>query len=200
VLDAGTGIGGTARFVAGQYGWQVTTIDLTEEYCKTVRWLNGLVGLAGKIFAGQADVTRLPFSDAALDIVFSQHVQMNVADKARLYAEARRVLAADGRLAICGITAGAPGELGYPLPWANQPDRSHLAAPAGLRAMIESASFAVDQWNDLTDQAAALMRAVMARPPDPWACTPSFLTSPRRRETSPGPWPAAAFTSSRRSR
>jgi sarcosine/dimethylglycine N-methyltransferase len=33
--------------------------------------------------------------------------------------------------------------------------------------MIESASFAVDHWNDLTDQATALMRAVMARPPDP---------------------------------
>ena len=71
MLDAGTGTGGTARFLAGQYGWQVTAIDLTEEYWQTARWLNGLVGLAGKIFAGQADVTRLPFSDAAFDIVFS---------------------------------------------------------------------------------------------------------------------------------
>jgi len=33
--------------------------------------------------------------------------------------------------------------------------------------MIESASFIVDQWNDLTDQAAALMRAVLARPAGP---------------------------------
>jgi ubiquinone/menaquinone biosynthesis C-methylase UbiE len=62
----------------------------------------------GEDLRRQADVTRLPFSDAAFDIVFSQHVQMNVADKARLYAEARRVLAAAGRLAIWGITAGAP--------------------------------------------------------------------------------------------
>jgi SAM-dependent methyltransferase len=167
VLDAGTGIGGTARFLAGQYGCQVTAVDLTEEYCETARWLNGLVGLAGKISVGQADVTHLPFGAAAFDVAFSQHVQMNVADKARLYAEARRVLAVGGRLAIWDITAGGPGELGYPLPWADRPDRSHLAAPAGLRATIEAAGFAVEAWNDLTDQAAALMRAVLARPAGP---------------------------------
>src|ERR1700722_13903070 len=57
VLDAGTGIGGTARFLAGQYGCQVTAVDLTEEYCETARWLNGLVGLAGQITVSQADVT-----------------------------------------------------------------------------------------------------------------------------------------------
>src|SRR3984957_3224498 len=31
VLDAGSGIGGTARFLADQYGCRITTIDLTEE-------------------------------------------------------------------------------------------------------------------------------------------------------------------------
>src|SRR5882672_4144686 len=33
VLDAGAGIGGTARFLAATYGCQVTAVDLTEEYC-----------------------------------------------------------------------------------------------------------------------------------------------------------------------
>ena len=47
--------------------------------------------------------------------------------------------------------------------------------------MIESAGFVVDQWNDLTDQAAALMGRCWRARPGPWACTPSFLTSPRRR-------------------
>lgn len=35
VLDAGTGIGGTARFLAATRGCQVTAVDLTEEYCQT---------------------------------------------------------------------------------------------------------------------------------------------------------------------
>ncbi len=167
VLDAGAGIGGTARFLAAQYGCQVTAIDLTKEYCETASWLNNLTGLDAKITVRQGDVTSLPFADSAFDVVTSQHVQMNVADKARLYAEARRVLVTGGRLAIWDITAGAPGEIRYPMPWADQPGLSHLAPPRQLRAAIEAAGFAVDHWADLTDQAVTLMQAVLSRPPGP---------------------------------
>jgi len=167
VLDAGAGIGGTARFLAASYGCQVTAIDLTEEYCQTARWLNELTGLDGKISVREADVTSLPFAGATFDVVVSQHVQMNVADKARLYAEARRVLVSGGRLAIWDVTAGAPGQLGYPLPWADRPERSHLVPAAELRTAIEAAGFGIRHWADLTGEAATLMQAVLSRPPAP---------------------------------
>ena len=167
VLDAGSGVGGTARYVADHYGCTVTAVDLTDEYCETNRWLNGLVGLDDRISVRQADVTALPFADATFDVVISQHVQMNVADKARLYSDARRVLVGGGRLALWDIMIGDHGELDYPLPWADEPTRSHLAAPDELRAAVESAGFAVEHWNDLTEQAAALMQAMLAQPPGP---------------------------------
>jgi len=167
VLDAGSGIGGTARFLAGQYGCRVTAIDLTEEYCATARWLNQLTGLDGLITVRPGDVTDLPFADATFQVVISQHVQMNVADKTRLYAEARRVLTPGGRLAIWDITAGTPGELGYPLPWADRPELSHLVSPGQLRAAIESAEFTIEHWNDLTGPAAELMTALLPRPAGP---------------------------------
>ena len=64
VLDAGTGIGGTARFVADRCHCRVTAVDLTEEYCETAGWLNRLVGLDDWITVRQADVTDLPFAGA----------------------------------------------------------------------------------------------------------------------------------------
>ena len=114
VLDAGSGVGGTARYLAERFGCRVTTVDLTEEYCNTSRWLNQLVGLDGYISVQQGDVTDLPFPSASFTVVMSQHVQMNVADKTRLYDEARRVLRPRGRLAIWDIIAGAPGAARLP--------------------------------------------------------------------------------------
>jgi ubiquinone/menaquinone biosynthesis C-methylase UbiE len=158
VLDAGSGVGGTARYVANHCGCSVTAVDLTAEYCETNRWLNRLVGLDDRISVRQGDVTELPLADGIFDVVISQHVQMNVADKARLYSEAHRVLVDGGRLALWDIVIGDDHEIDYPLPWADLPERSHLVTCDGLRAVVESAGFAVQHWNDLTDQAGALMQ------------------------------------------
>lgn len=167
VLDAGSGIGGTARYVASHCGSTVTAVDLTEEYCDTARWLNHLVGLSDRIAVHRADVTELPFADATFDVVLSQHVQMNVADKARLYSETRRVLTSGGRLGLWDITLGEADRLDYPLPWADTPARSHLVTSDELRATVRSAGFMVERWTDLTDQAGTVMQAVLAQPPHP---------------------------------
>jgi sarcosine/dimethylglycine N-methyltransferase len=162
VLDAGSGIGGTARFLADRYGCRVTAIDFTEEYCETARWLNQLVGLDERISVRHGDVTALPLQEASFDVVISQHVQMNVTDKTGLYEQARRVLVTGGRLAIWDVTDGTPGELDYPLPWADEPELSHLASADQLRAYINAAGFTVVQWNDLTEQAAMFMDSFLS--------------------------------------
>jgi sarcosine/dimethylglycine N-methyltransferase len=167
VLDAGSGIGGTARYLAERSRCHVVAVDLTEEYCEIARWLNQLVGLGDRITVRQADVTDLPFEDATFTRMFSQHVQMNVADKALLYEEARRVLAGGGRLAVWDIVVGEDGEPDFPVPWADRPEYSHLTTSDRLRTAIGASGFEIEQWNDLTDQAAAMMQALLALPPSP---------------------------------
>lgn len=166
VLDAGTGIGGTARYLAAEYGVTVTGLDLTEEYCETARWLNDSVGLSDKITILHGDVTDLPFDDGTFDVIFSQHVQMNVADKARLYAEAFRVLSPGGRLAIWDVTGEADRVL-YPVGWASGPAESHLVTSDELRSTIESAGFEIRGWEDQTAPTIEMMRAMTTAAPNP---------------------------------
>jgi sarcosine/dimethylglycine N-methyltransferase len=162
VLDAGAGIGGTARLVAAERGARVTAVDLTPEYCEVAKWLNDAVGLGDMIELRTADVTELPFDAASFDVVLSQHVQMNIADKRRLYAEARRVLVPGGRLALWDVTAGSHGPLRLPVPWATSPEQSHLVTPERLAEVLREAGFATAHWNDLTEPAEKAMREFLA--------------------------------------
>ncbi|WP_432894188.1 class I SAM-dependent methyltransferase [Kribbella sp. CA-245084] len=182
VLDDGSGIGGTARYLADRFGCAVTAVDLSDEYCETAHWLNRLVGLDDKIVVRQGDVTSLPLDDRSVDVVFSQHVQMNVARKDRLYQEARRVLRDGGRLALWDIMAGDGRELDYPLPWADGPEHSFLVPPSVLRTEIEAAGFTVTHWADLTDQVGAMMRMIQSQPPSPLGLH-AFVPTFRERVT-----------------
>jgi sarcosine/dimethylglycine N-methyltransferase len=162
VLDAGAGIGGTARMIAAERGARVTAVDITSEYCDIAAWLNDAVGLGDRIEVRAADVTELPFDAASFDVVVSQHVQMNVADKRRLYAESRRVLVPGGRLALWDVTAGPGGPLHLPVPWATSPAQSHLVAPDQLAELLREAGFATAHWNDLSETAGEAMRRFLA--------------------------------------
>ena len=150
VLDVGCGIGGPARTLAAEFGCRVTGIDISDEFCSAAQSLNELVGLSDKISIRTADALALPFEDESFDIVWTQHVSMNIADKQALFTEMHRVLRPGGKLALHDVMAGPVQPVHFPVPWAPDPSISFLAEPEESRALILATGFEELAWQDQT--------------------------------------------------
>ncbi|MGZ5901604.1 MAG: class I SAM-dependent methyltransferase, partial [Reyranella sp.] len=105
VLDVGSGLGGPARFLAATCGCQVTGIDLSQSFVDAARYLTGRTGQGGQVSFETASALELPFERGRFDAVLLQHVAMNIADRARLYREIRRVLKPGGRFATFDVVS-----------------------------------------------------------------------------------------------
>lgn len=163
VLDIGSGLGGPARYLAKVCGCRVTGIDLTAEFVATAADLARRTGLADRVDFQQGSALDLPFAEASFDLAWSQNVAMNIADRARYYAEMRRVLKPGGRLAIQDVAQGPGGPPHYPVMWADTPVTSFLRTPEETRALLEGGAFRVLVWQDNTEAAIAEMEGDRAR-------------------------------------
>lgn len=150
VLDLGGGIGGAARLLAATFGCQVEVLELMASYCRAGELLTARCGLTDRVTFQQGSATVPPYSDAAFDLVWMQHSTMNIADKPRLFREARRVLRPGGRLAIHEVLAGSAPEVHYPVPWAGDAAISFLCSADVLRDTIAAAGFTTLAWHDET--------------------------------------------------
>lgn len=163
VLDVGSGVGGPSRYVAATYGCRVTGIDLTEQYCRAATVLAERVGLSAKLDYRQGSALAMPFGDRAFDAAYTQHVAMNISDKAALYAEVARVLRPGATFGIYDILQGQGGELIVPVPWARDASVSFLATPDEMRALLEGAGFQVESVRDQTTQGRQFFESMFAR-------------------------------------
>ena len=170
VLDAGCGIGGPARTLARMFGAQVTGVDITREFCEVAEELTRRVGLDTQVRIMEGNALALPVADASFDVVWTQHVSMNIADKAGLYAEFRRVVRPGGRLAFFDVLAGENQPIAFPVPWADEAGRSVLATPAETQELLAGAGFQPRIWEDVSELAKsffAMASAPSGEPPPP---------------------------------
>ncbi len=167
VLDVGSGLGGPARLLSRTYGCEVVGIDLTPELCEVASDLTRRVGQADRVTIRQGDALDLPFPDGSFDVAWTQHVSMNIADKAGIFGEMRRVVRPGGRLAFFDILAGDVPSLRFPVPWAEDESLSFLATPAETRRLVEEAGFEVRTWEDVTADAIGFFDALAATPATP---------------------------------
>jgi len=152
VLDIGCGIGGPARTLASEFGCQVIGLELCEEYCHASEIINDRVGLSNKIEIRQGNALNMPFDSAEFDIVFMQHVLMNIENKERLLSQTKRVLRPKGRLALYTICISSITPIHFPVIWANNPDINFLLSANDLRNLISNSGFKEISWKDETEK------------------------------------------------
>lgn len=162
LLDAGSGIGGTARALAEELDATVTGVDLTPVYVETATALSERMGFGERTSFVTGSVTDLRFDDASFDGAFTFHVGMNVPDRPAFYAEVARALKPGGVFCLFDVMKGpAPGML-YPVPWAEAEATSFLKTPDEMRAYLAEAGLTVEKAESLKDFAAEFFRKAFA--------------------------------------
>lgn len=145
LLDVGCGIGGPARYFAGEQDCRVTGIDLTEEFVKTAHSLTKLVKLDGRVNFRLASALAMPFAAGTFDGAYMIHVGMNLADKEGVFRQVARVVKNGARFTIFDLMRGREGALRFPVPWAASRETSFVAKPARYHEALESAGFEVEK-------------------------------------------------------
>ncbi|HTT33812.1 MAG TPA: class I SAM-dependent methyltransferase [Methylomirabilota bacterium] len=163
LLDVGCGIGGPARYFASQHGCKVTGIDLTEEFVQVAGSLTRRSKLDHLAEFHHASALALPFEPATFDRAYMIHVGMNIADKAGLCREVRRVLKPGGLFTIFDIMRSAGGPLRFPVPWALTGETSFVAEAKDYRRALEAAGFRISQERSRREFAIEFSERAMAR-------------------------------------
>lgn len=162
LLDVGSGIGGPARLLAAEFGVRVIGVDLTQSFCDVARILSDRAGLGDRVEFLRASALAVPLADGSVDVAWTQHVAMNIADKAALYGELHRVLRHGGRLALHEIFIGEVSPPYYPVPWARIPGGSFLEPAAALRERLNK-GFDLLAWQNATAATIAWAKEIQAK-------------------------------------
>lgn len=163
ILDAGCGLGGACRLLADEYGCEVTGIDITADYIRTAQQLSALTRLQHGTRFVQGSVLALPFDNNSFDTVFTQHVQMNIADKKTFYSEIHRVLITGGRFVYYDILSHDHLPIQFPVPWASNASMSFLATTGQLHGLLADTGFQRIQVKDETAKGIAFFNNLFTR-------------------------------------
>lgn len=163
ILDAGCGIGGTARCLATERGCRVTGLDLTPDYVEVAGLLSARLGLDQLCQFDQGSVLQMPYAQASFDGAFSFHVAMNIDSRETFYAELARVLRRGAQLCIFDVMQGPTAGMHYPVPWAESSATSFLRTRRQTATLLARAGFDILIEEDLREFAIGFFREMFAQ-------------------------------------
>lgn len=117
VLDIGAGYGGSARFLAHEFGCPVTALNISERENERGRRMNREQGVDHLVTIIDGSFEELPFDNADFDVVWSQDAILHSGDRRRVLEEAARVLRPGGHFIFTDPMQAddCPGEVLEPI-------------------------------------------------------------------------------------
>jgi cyclopropane fatty-acyl-phospholipid synthase-like methyltransferase len=100
VLDAGCGVGGSAIWLAQEFGVQVVGISLLPSEVRRGCRFAHRRGVADRVTFARQDFTHTDFPDGSFDVIWAIESICHAPDKREFLAEARRLLKPGGRLIV----------------------------------------------------------------------------------------------------
>ena len=158
VIDIGCGFGSTSRLLHAERACRVVGVDLTPSRIETAIELTRLVRFHSGVDFVVGSALSLPIGSKIGDIVWTQHVTMNLPDHGAFVSECARVLKPSGRLASHEWLRRESGQLPYPLPWASTPPLNHAIEATKFLAILKENNFepeAVDVTEAMREALAA---------------------------------------------
>jgi SAM-dependent methyltransferase len=148
VLDLGAGLGGPARCLAQALGCHVMALEVSKPLVEQGRALTERLGLSCLVthVCGEACQARL---EDPVDVVWIQHVDMQIPDKLGFYRNAAACLSNQGRIAWHDWLAGPEGPPFYPLMWSADGSMSFLSDEGEFRSNIEAAGLRLEEFQTL---------------------------------------------------
>jgi arsenite methyltransferase len=158
ILDAGCGLGASARLAASEFGLVVDACDVSGAAIRRARSLADAAG-AGVQFV-EASVLRLPYEDGRFAAVLAECV-LSTTSKRRAFGELRRVMAPAGALLVTDVTATEAVVAAEPL--ADVLCLTGAWRPGELEDLATSSGFEIVSAWDETASISALLDRLEAR-------------------------------------
>ncbi len=152
VLDIGAGYGGSARFLAKNYGCHVVALNLSEVENQRDRHMNEEQGLDHLIDVVDGDFENLPYPDNSFDIVWSQDAILHSGNRARVMEEVCRVLKPGGEFVFTDPMQADDCPDGVLQPILERIHLDTLGSPAFYRSMAQKLDMTEMGFDDNSHQ------------------------------------------------
>lgn len=155
ILEIGSGLGGLMRLACATLNAEIVGIDITHGFNHLNKQLSQLTAQPSADIL-TADARHLPFADNSFDCIVFQHSLLNIPDTRQCLTECRRVLSGNGKILLHEVFSGShPERMQYPVPWARDPQHSHLISLGEFKASIADTGFSISSQQNWSDAALA---------------------------------------------